>query len=231
MAYVRRHHWPRRHRGMLIGLLAVVAVVGGFPWILAAVGLAAAIVLGLVALAVVGIPLLLLLIWSGVAVLRGGAALIRYRRRHRHAAAARTRAAPGMRTAVTAEQLARLPADARLRVERIRRKAQGLLQHANRFPGASRDLYLVQRTLDDYLPSTLAAYMAVSPSAVQVPVTSDGESAAQLLDHQLGLLEGKLDEVATNALRTDVERLLANGRFLEEHVARSQDGELTIPKR
>jgi hypothetical protein len=219
---------------MLLGLLAVVAVVTG-PWLMGAAALAAVVIAGLFVLAVLGAMLLLVFLWCSIAALKVGAAFIRHRRRrrrqHHYAAAVKAQSIPGRHGAVTAEQLARLPADARLRVERIRRKAQGLLEHANQFPAGSGDHYLVQRMLDDYLPSTLTAYLTVSPAAVHVPVTAGGQSATQLLDHQLGLLEGKLDEVTTNVLRADVERLLANGRFLEEHVTRSQDGELTIPRR
>ena len=235
MAYVRRRHWPRSNRAILLGLLAVVAVVTGAPWLMGAVALAAGVLAGLLILAVLGALLLLVFLWCSIAALKVGAAFIRYRRRrsrqHQFAAAVEAQSIPGRHGTVTPEQLARLPADARLRVERIRRKAQGLLEHANQFPAGSGDHYLVQRMLDDYLPSTLTAYLAVSPAAVHVPVTAGGQSATQLLDHQLGLLEGKLDEVATNVLRADVERLLANGRFLEEHITRSQDGELTIPRR
>jgi hypothetical protein len=121
----------------------------------------------------------------------------------------------------------RLPDQQRAQVERIRRKAEALLARAGRFPAGSHNLYLVRRTLQEYLPATLDAYLALPPGYDAWPVTPDGRTGLQVLNGQLDLLEAKLDEVAADLEQHNVDRLLANERFLEQHFGR-RDSELSL---
>lgn len=131
--------------------------------------------------------------------------------------------------AAAPDPLARLPEDVRAAIERIRRKAGALLQHGDRFPAGSRDLYLVQRTLNEYLPATLDAYVALPPGSDDWPTAPDGRTGLQVLRDQLKILEAKLDEVSGEVWRRNVQQLLANERFLEQYVGRPEPEELTIP--
>lgn len=112
----------------------------------------------------------------------------------------------------------RLPLAAQAEVERIRRKAALLLRHRERFPLGSENLYMVERIERDYLPATLDGYRALGGH--DEPLAADGRTGLEVLHDQLGLLEGKLDEVAAELRREDGDRLLANGRFLRQRLGR-----------
>ena len=109
-----------------------------------------------------------------------------------------------------------LPVSAEVKAEQIRRKAEALLQYADRFPAGSEDLYVLQRTTSEYLPTTLQAYLDLPPGYANAVVTADGKTALQTLHDQLDLLDRKLDEIAFDVHRQNLDRLVANGRFLEE---------------
>lgn len=110
----------------------------------------------------------------------------------------------------------RLPASLRLKVAQIRRKIETLLRHADEFPVGSEDLYVLQRTATEYLPSTLNAYLAMPPGSENAPVDAEGRTAWRILWDQLTLIESRLDTVAADVRRRNADRLVANGRFLEE---------------
>ena len=128
------------------------------------------------------------------------------------------------------DPISRLPLDVQLRVQQIRNKVEALMKHASEFPFGSKDLFVLQRTRTDYLPATLDAYLALPPEFAEVKVAPDGRTALQVLKDQLSLLDGKLDEIAEDLQRQNVDRLLANERFLADHFGH-QPAELTIPRR
>jgi len=115
-----------------------------------------------------------------------------------------------------------LPIDVQIKVEQIRRKADMLLGYADRFPPFSHDLHIVRQTAADYLPRTIEAYLAL-PGDDDPVVAASGKTALQELREQLGILDSKLDDIAQDLQRQDLDRLLANRRFLEE---RFRPGEL-----
>ena len=112
-----------------------------------------------------------------------------------------------------------LPLDVQVKIEQIRHKTDVLLAQRERFPFGSEDLYIVRATRDDYLPRTLDAFMAVPPP-LRDKTMPTGKTPLQELKEQLSLLDTKLDEVAEDLQRRNVDRLLANRRFLEERFAR-----------
>jgi hypothetical protein len=123
---------------------------------------------------------------------------------------------------------ARLPSDVRARVVEIRREIFALLPSTAAFPVGSEDLYVIQRTATDYLPATLEAYLALPDDYATTRQLGDGKTPLQLLREQLQLLDEKLDEITEAVHRQDSERLVANGRFLEERFGRRPDG-LALP--
>jgi hypothetical protein len=108
-----------------------------------------------------------------------------------------------------------LPIDVQVKVEQIRRKANMLLGYADRFPPLSQDLYIVRQTAAEYLPHTIDTYLAL-PGTDDPVVTRTGKTALEELREQLHLLDTKLDEIAQDLQRKDVDRLLANRQFLED---------------
>jgi ABC-type nickel/cobalt efflux system permease component RcnA len=161
------------------------------------------------------------LLWSGDGRQR------RRRARHmRHAWAAPSAApAPAPKQPATREprpiRKPELPIDVQVKVEQIRRKVDVLLGYAERFPPFSKDLFLVKQTAVEYLPRTIEAYLAMPPHAAERPLTADGKTPHQELKAQLDLLDAKLDQIAQDLQRQDMERLLANRRFLEERFGRA----------
>jgi hypothetical protein len=112
-----------------------------------------------------------------------------------------------------------LPIDVQVMVEQITRKADVLQGYADRFPPMSRDLHIVRQTTADYLPRTVNAYLALPSDDDPFDITTN-ERALHELRSQLKLLDTKLDEIAQDLQRQDMERLLANRRFLEERFSR-----------
>jgi len=227
---------PRRRWWRWLGIAAAAAIVA-FPAAVVLFG----IVIGLVA-AVFGVAIALgVTIGPWVALGYGGYRLWRRSERNRQyqaawAAAQRWQpvstpatAPPLVAQPAAADPADRLPPDERAQVGRIRRKAAVLLQQADRFPAGSRHLFVVRQMLEEYLPSTLDAYLGLPPGAAELPITPDRRTGVQVLKGQLDILEAKLDEAATDLRQVNVDRLLANERFLEQHFGRRAPSELTIP--
>ena len=111
-----------------------------------------------------------------------------------------------------------LPIDVQVKAEQIRHKAGMLAAYADRFPPFSRDLYIVRQTAADYLPRTLAAYLAV-PGTDDPIVRATGRTALEELRAQLAMLDTSLDAITQNLQQRDLDGLVANRRFLEDRFA------------
>lgn len=136
---------------------------------------------------------------------------------------------PPQAAAPPPDPFTRLPVDVRAAADRIYGKANSILQQSVRFPPGSRSFHLVRRTLDEYLPATLHSYLSLPPGSDDRIAAPDGRTTVQVVRDQLSVLETSLDEVANDLWQADVQRLLANERFLEEHFGRRESDELKIP--
>jgi hypothetical protein len=114
----------------------------------------------------------------------------------------------------------RLPAELHVKVTAIRQQILELLPDVERFPLGSRDLFVVQRTATDYLPTSIDAFLALPHSYATSNPLLGGRTALQVLGDQLELLGRKMDEIGDALRQADSERLLAHGRFLEESFGR-----------
>jgi hypothetical protein len=204
-----------------------------FRWLLQGTWLAllfgvAALVAGTILLAVVFVALALWpLVLLGGCGLLGWWAMRRGRRRPAGAVDPSARLAPVQAGPLHAFQPAYpLPPSVLERIDRIRRKAAALEGSA----GSPEDRYLVQSTLDDYLPRAVEAYRSLPPGSGEWPVTPDGRTGLRLLQDQLDLLERNLDEIAGHAWRDGAQRLLAHQRFLEERLGAGSTGDLDIAR-
>jgi hypothetical protein len=122
----------------------------------------------------------------------------------------------------------RLPADVQARIVEIRERVVELLPHAADLPGGAQDLYVLQRTARDYLPETLRIYLALPPDYATTRVVQDGKTSLDVLRDQLELLDAQMAEIADAVHKRDSDRLLAQGRFLEERFGRPGT-ELKLP--
>jgi hypothetical protein len=120
--------------------------------------------------------------------------------------------------------LGRLPPDSQTRVARIRTEIIELLPHAAEFPPGSQDLYVLRRMAEDYLPTTIEAYLALPATYATGRVVQDGKTPLQVMNEQLELLDAQMGEIAEAIHKRDSDRLLANGIFLEERFGRTAGG-------
>jgi hypothetical protein len=123
----------------------------------------------------------------------------------------------------------RLPSDIQVKVAEIRGEILELLPRTTAFPVGSEDLYVIQRTAIDYLPSTLQAYLALPEAYATTQVLRVGKTPLQLLREQLQLLDERLDEIIEAVRQQDSDRLVANGRFLEERFGQGSGGRALPP--
>jgi hypothetical protein len=114
----------------------------------------------------------------------------------------------------------------RAKAEQIRLKADMFSREFEQAPMGSRNLYILRRIQAEYLPATLQSYLALGGD--DRARTPDGRTGQQVLRDQLELLDGKLDEIADDLQRENIDRLLTNERFLEEHFGRGAS-ELDAP--
>ncbi|HEY8677933.1 MAG TPA: hypothetical protein VIN39_04795 [Candidatus Dormibacteraeota bacterium] len=87
-------------------------------------------------------------------------------------------------------------------------------------PLGSPELYLVERTACDYLPTAVDAYLRLPTGYVSSQPGSHGRTALEVLLEELELLEAEMRSVAETVHRRDMDRLLAHKRFLAERFKR-----------
>lgn len=116
----------------------------------------------------------------------------------------------------------KVPAEVMAKVLSIRQIIFGILPRSGNFPPGSPELFVVERTATDYLPRSLESYLSLPRAYATLHPVQNGKTPKQVLLDQLTLLESKMNEVADDVHRNDADRLLANGRFLEDRFGRSQ---------
>lgn len=110
----------------------------------------------------------------------------------------------------------RVPDDIAAKVQRIATSVESILPKAGRLSGGSQHLFVLERTATDYLPTTVHSYLDLPRQYADTHPIQDGKTAHQVVSDQLDLLASQMDEVVDAANRGDVDRLLAQGRFLAE---------------
>jgi hypothetical protein len=115
----------------------------------------------------------------------------------------------------------KVPPEVMAKVLKIRQIILGILPRSGNLPPGSPELFLIERTATDYLPTSLEAYLKLPREYATRHQVQDGKTPKEILLDQLTLLESKMNEVADDVHRNDSDRLLANGRFLKERFGRS----------
>jgi hypothetical protein len=124
----------------------------------------------------------------------------------------------------------RVPSDVFARLTSIRQRTLALLPRAGDLPGGSQDLFVLQRTATDYLPASVRFYVTLPADYATTHVVQDGKTPLQVLQDQLELLDDQMGEIGDAVNQRDSDRLLVQGRFLEERFGRRR-GELKLPER
>lgn len=118
-----------------------------------------------------------------------------------------------------AEQMAvsgAAPAPVLSRVRRIATLVREMLPRLDSEGLASQNTYNVTATATDYLPESLAAYLALPRDWADTRPVADGKSSLMLLIDQLDLLAATLNKMFDAANRHDAAALIAHGMFLQE---------------
>ena len=115
----------------------------------------------------------------------------------------------------------RVPPDVILRMQRIELTIRSeIVPRLDCLPPGSLELYLVERTARDYLPTALATYLRLPSDYVSPRPASQGWTPLQVLLDELDLLETQMRRVAEIVHHVDMDRLLAHRRFLNERFSR-----------
>jgi len=111
----------------------------------------------------------------------------------------------------------RVPPDIWIRIQRIELTIRAeILPRLDCLPLGAPELYLVERTARDFLPTAVETYLQL-PGGYASP---GGATAHQVLVDELDLLEAQMRRVAEVVHRADMNRLLAHRRFLEDRFSR-----------
>lgn len=111
----------------------------------------------------------------------------------------------------------RVPPEVIIRIQRIEfvMRTQ-VLPRIDCLPPGSLDLYLIERTAREYLPTAVENYLRLPGNFVSAQAGSRGATPLQVLLDELDLLESQMRRVADAVHRTDMDRLLAHRRFLTD---------------
>ena len=113
----------------------------------------------------------------------------------------------------------RVPPDIIIRIQRIELILRSeILPRLDVLPPGSLDLYLVERTASEYLPTAVERYLRLPPG-----YRGSGSASAtphDILGDELAVLEQGMRRVAEVVHRSDMDRLLAHHRFLTDRFGR-----------
>jgi len=96
-----------------------------------------------------------------------------------------------------------------------------ILPGIDHLPPGSVELYLIERTARDYLPSAVGAYLRLPGDYVSAQRGSRGRTALDVLVEELGWLDAEMRRIAELVHRSDMDRLLAHRRFLADRFGRN----------
>lgn len=114
----------------------------------------------------------------------------------------------------------RVPPEVIVRIQRIELTIRTeILPRLDRLPLGSPELFLVERTASDYLPTAVDTYLRLPDGFASAQPGAYGRSALEVLVHELDLIDSEIRLVAETVRRADMDRLLAHERFLADRFA------------
>lgn len=119
----------------------------------------------------------------------------------------------------------KVPGDILARFDGIAKTIESILPRTSALGAGSEDLFVLQRTATDYLPTALEAYTRLPQDYATEHVIIEGKTSRDILAEQLDLMHAQIREIAIAVNKNDSDKLLAHGRFLEERFGR---GDLSI---
>ncbi|MGZ4280655.1 MAG: hypothetical protein ACXVQ4_01040 [Gaiellaceae bacterium] len=129
---------------------------------------------------------------------------------------------------IVSESGKRLPPELAAKVAAIQATILDVLPKVKESSIDRHDLFALERTVSDYLPHTIDNYLELPRAYADGHPVQGGKTAKQLLADQLDLIDEKMREISDAVAKDDVDKLLAQGRFLEDRLGKSD--ELTLPR-
>jgi hypothetical protein len=123
---------------------------------------------------------------------------------------------------------AELPPGIAAKVARVHERAAALRSPAQSVFLSPEDQQHIDRTLNEYLPNCLATYQALPRGSADWAAEPGGETASQLVERQLLLLEENLDRIGQRIFHAGAAQLVAQHRFLEERLRPQPPGDLEL---
>ncbi|ONH22066.1 hypothetical protein [Pseudofrankia asymbiotica] len=124
--------------------------------------------------------------------------------------------------------IGRAPTEVIRATERVTGALDELFDRPELLRRGSQETDLVERLVDDYLPTALNTYLSLPRTFAGTHQLPDGRTPRQVLLDQLALLERAVREVTEDASNGETSRLLAHERFLAD---RFGPNALEIPDR
>jgi hypothetical protein len=103
-----------------------------------------------------------------------------------------------------------------VRVDNICTLIEQVLPRADELGDGSAEMHLLSRMATDYLPGALNPYLSLPRDYAERVPLSDGRTAVTSLCAQLDVMYAQMWQVVEAVLQSDGDKLLANGRFLDE---------------
>jgi hypothetical protein len=103
-----------------------------------------------------------------------------------------------------------------MRVNNICALVEQALPRANELGVGSEEMHVLSRMTTDYLPTALNPYLAMPRAYAERTPLADGRTATQVLCGQLDVMYAQMWQVNNAILQADGDKLLANGRFLND---------------
>jgi hypothetical protein len=112
--------------------------------------------------------------------------------------------------------IGRVPTEVIKEVDRVAAALEELFERPDLLRRGSPEAFVIERLVDDYLPTALDAYLSLPRAFAGTHRLADGRTPRQVLLDQLSLLEKVTREAIEDASQGETDRLLAHERFLAD---------------
>ncbi len=123
--------------------------------------------------------------------------------------------------ALTRKIRGKAPKEILAKVESIKGSILEVLPQLVDMSSSDQNIFVIRQTALDYLPQTLENYLNLPKAYANVHPIKDGKTARQLLVEQLDILDREMKEIVQDIYKSDEQRLVAHGRFLQDKFGQS----------
>jgi len=116
----------------------------------------------------------------------------------------------------------KVPKEILAKVESIKDSIMQVLPQLVDLSSSDRNIYVIRQTALEYLPETLENYLNLPRAYSNVHPIKEGKTAKVLLSEQLDILDQEMKEIVQDIYRSDSQRLMAHGRFLQDKFGKSE---------